>query len=192
MHISNPGRRALTASVALAVPAGCSGGGSQMAPNPLGLGDATQSAQGQGAQYGRLNSILALRRGITSGSRANTRTSFNADAVGRPLVFVADGVSNVNIYLQRGENKMVGQITGLNGAYGLATDTAGNLYVATNEPDVLVYAPPYTQAPTLLNDLGYEPYGIAISRLGVVGVANFCNYPSCGRHSAAHSLEPRT
>jgi hypothetical protein len=130
-------------------------------------------------QDGRINSILALHRGIVSSHPVTTPSFMNPDAVGKPLIFVSDGVSNVDIFLKGGRNKMVGQITGLNGAYGLATDTGGHLYVATNDPDVRVYAPPYTQAPTLLNVPGYDPNDIAISTLGVIGTANFCNAPSC-------------
>jgi hypothetical protein len=177
MRTSEATTSALTLSVTFALLAGCSGSnGSQITPTSL--GSPIPSVQGQAAQY-TLRSILPRHSGIASHNRVMLRSFMTPGDAGRPLVFVADGVSNVNIYLQRGKNKMVGQITGLNGAFGLATDTARNLYVATYDPDVLVYAPPYTQAPTLLNDPGYGPNGVSISRLGVVGVANFCNYPSC-------------
>jgi len=101
-------------------------------------------------------------------------------AVGKPLIFVSDGYATVNIYLQAGKHKRVGWITGLSSPTGLATDTAGNLYIATTpfsgNPSLVVYAPPYTGAPALTLDVGGNaPFGIAVSTRGVVGVASFFN-----------------
>jgi hypothetical protein len=184
MGISNAVGHTLTASVALAILAGCSGGSSPMAPAPLRLAPdgGPQSLQQQAAEA-RVNSILALHRGIVSPRPLIAASFMNANAVHRPLIFVADGVSNVDIYPQAGKDqKMVGQITGLNGAFGLATDAARNVYIVSNgnSGEVLVYAPPYTSAPKLtLDDSGSFPFGVAVSHQGVVGVANTCSAPSC-------------
>jgi hypothetical protein len=110
----------------------------------------------------------------------------NRDATGKPLIFADDdlgscsaGLSNtdggdVDIYLQGGKNKMVGQVTGFCSPAGLATDAAGNLYVADEgHSAVPIYAPPYTGAPALtLDDTGAMPYDVAVSPKGVVGVVN--------------------
>ena len=99
-------------------------------------------------------------------------------AVGKRLVFISiygSGGGVVDIYRQGDKHQqMVGQITGLQ-AEGLATETDGTLYVANSTVsgvgNILVYAPPYTKPPKLtLDDPGYFPNGIAISRRGVVAV----------------------
>ncbi len=165
---------ALSASAALAMLAGCSSGG-------------IQSVQPQVAQNRHINnSGLPPSTAIVSGHRVTSRSFMSPDAAAKPLVFVSDldeGV--VNIYLQRGKNKMVGQITNLNAPQGIATDTARNLYIVeVNNLDVSVYAPPYTKGAKLtLTDPGYIPVDVAVSRHGVVGVANQCSYPSCGTGS---------
>ncbi|MGC2406683.1 MAG: hypothetical protein WA431_09800 [Candidatus Cybelea sp.] len=118
-----------------------------------------------------------------------TSSFFNATARAKALIFVADVSHNaVDIYPQAGTNqKMVGQITGLNNPTGLATDTERNVYIANdNTTQVLVYAPPYTGTPKLtLNDGGYYPYGVAVSSLGLVAVTNACNAPSCALGSSS-------
>ena len=130
------------------------------------------------------DSFFARNRLIGSGHPVTTRSFFNTEAKGKPLIFVSDATNNaVDIYLQAHKNKLVGQITGFTYVEGVATDGAGNLYVATqpNSPQIFVYAPPYTGAPKLtLDDSGGFPTAVAISRRGVVGVANQCNAPSCG------------
>jgi hypothetical protein len=165
---------ALSASAALAMLAGCSSGPSQISP----------SIRPQVAQNGHINnSGLPPSTAIVSGHRVTSRSFMGPDAAAKPLVFVSDldqGV--VNIYLQSGKNKMVGQITNLDAPQGIATDTARNLYIVeVNNLDVSVYAPPYTNGAKLtLTDPGYIPVDVAVSRHGVVGVANQCSYPSCG------------
>jgi hypothetical protein len=122
----------------------------------------------------------------------------NPDAKGKPLIFAADdlgscsgGRSNtdggdVDIYLQGGKNKMVGQVTGFCSPAGLATDAVGNLYVADEgHAAIPVYAPPYTGAPFLtLDDTGELPYDVAVSPKGVVGVLNNSNVTFYAKNSA--------
>ncbi len=177
---------ALSAYAALAMLAGCSSGASQISPPTAGQapGASTQSVSPHVAQNGRVNNGgRPPSTAVVSGRRVTTPSFMNPDAATRPLVFISDldeGV--VNIYLQRAGNKMVGQITLLNAPQGLAADTARNLYIVeVNNLDVSVYAPPYTNGAKLtLTDPGYIPVDVAVSRHGVVGVANQCSYPSCG------------
>jgi DNA-binding beta-propeller fold protein YncE len=178
MRISNVRGRAFTAYIALAMLSGCSGGSSQM-----GMPVAGQTAGASSLFVQRdvrldplLSSILARDR--RAGEHTTNAQSFmTRSAVGKPLLFVA--TSNVvDIYLQRNKQKMVGQITGL-GPSGIATDAAGNLYVANIGSlggAIPIYAPPYTGSPTLtLDDSGYLPQGVAVSSNGTVAVANIAN-----------------
>ncbi len=170
---------ALTASIALTMLSGC-GGISQMAPAPLAqVGTGSSSTQQQDFQNGRLNSFLAMHGGIVSGHGVTTPSFMDPRAVGKPLLFVAN--NNVDIYLQGGKNKVVGQITGAN-AIDLATDLAGDLYAVDFNFGVRIYAPPYTNGPKLTFPAGRGPVGVAVSRQGTVAVET-CTIPSgsqCG------------
>jgi hypothetical protein len=120
-------------------------------------------------------------------SHGVTRPSFmDPKAVGKPLIFVVDGFNNVlYIFLQGKSHEAVGQITGSTGFFsGAATDAARNLYL-TDESSTLVYAPPYTGTPKDLQDAGNAAWDVAVSRAGVVGVANDCTLPSCGLNTGS-------
>ena len=124
----------------------------------------------------------------SSGLHGETRSFMDKRAVGKRLVFVSvygsSGGGVVNIYNESNQRQnLVGQIVG-GIPEGLATERDGTLYVAnsnaSNEGVILVYAPPYTKPPKLtLDDPGYFPNGVAISRSGIVAAANFCAAPSC-------------
>ncbi len=172
MRISNPIRHALIASIALAALASC-GGSSQMASMPLAqTGAVSQSVQAPAFQNGRFHNILAMHSGIVSRQRVTTPSFMDPRAVGKPLLFVSYG-DPIDIYLQGGKNKLVGQIAGADGV-DLATDTAGNLYSANetySTSSVTVYAPPYTNGPKLTLPGGTGFFGVAVSRQGTVAVA---------------------
>lgn len=179
MRISNVRVRALSAYTALAILAGCSGGNSQMGMPLSGqlAGASSLLVQHDARLDPLLTSILAKDR-RAGNHTANAPSFMTLSAVGKPLLFVATSGA-VDIYLQRGKQKMVGQITGL-APSGIATDGDGNLYVANVDSSgagaILVYAPPYTGSPTLtLDDSGYLPQGVAVSSNGTVGVANIAN-----------------
>jgi hypothetical protein len=148
---------------------GCAGGISQINPT--------------GALPGHAVATPSSMRSEAIVDHLVTTPSFmNPNAAGKPLLFVSNldgGV--VNIYLQHGSKAPVGQVTGLAKPYSIATDSAGNLYVANaTSANIQVYAPPYTGAPArTLDDGTYMPFDVAISPRGVVGVANYCLQPSC-------------
>src|SRR4029077_3282735 len=124
------------------------------------------------------NSVPALFR---SNHSVTTPSFMDPDAVGKPLIFIADaGLDNevVDIFLQS-DRKMVGQITGLS-PEGLATDAARNLYIAnTGYMNILIYAPPYMTEKLDLGDGDNIPRAVAVSRKGLVGVANVCTLSNC-------------
>ena len=88
-------------------------------------------------------------------------------------IFVSDAEDNVvNIYNTSG--KLLGQIAGLSEPQGIAADGKANLYVVnTADSDVQIYAPPYTNPPTILADPGEYPAGVAVTYNGeFVAVSN--------------------
>jgi hypothetical protein len=187
MRIFNTPIRPIKISViaTIALLAGCSASSSPMTPTTVGPVPVTgERSNNQAFQAGRFNIVRAARGGTLSNHAATTPSFMEPSAVGKPLIFLVDLSSNVvNIYLQTGQNKMVGQITGY-GPGGIATDAAANLYVTNSTAsygNVLVFAPPYTGPPTLtLDDPGYYPTNVAISPQGIVAVLNYCSAPSCG------------
>lgn len=118
----------------------------------------------------------------TSAVQLSTKGFFDRTALAKPKLFVSIESSNVvDVFLQASPNKLVGQITGLNSPTGLATDAAGDVFVANyNAPIVPAFAPPYTNGPkiTLLTP-GYLPYAVAVSQSGMVAVLMSCNTISC-------------
>jgi hypothetical protein len=181
MRISNVATYALTTSVALTALAGCSGS-SQMTPTPLAqLGAANPFGERLAFQSGRVNSFSATLGGTVHIHGPAGPSFMDPRAVGKSLVFVSYGIPDagiIDIYLQSGKNKLVGQISGPNGS-DLATDTAGNLYSANeavNMDGVTVFAAPYTNGPklTLSGRIGSP---IAVSRRGTVAVFG-CTNPS--------------
>ena|ERR1700729_911649 len=184
MRISSVLRFTLSASITLTALAGC-GGSTQIAPAPLAPSSVGSSPiQGAAFQNGRLNGLYLRHGGVGPGRGRAGQSFMDPGAVGKPLVFTGT-LDGIDIYLQGGKNKMVGQITGPAGTgYGLATDTAGDLYsenqgVSSNT--VTVYAPPYTNGPKLTLTGRFDPV-IAVSRQGIVAVTA-CTIPSgsqCG------------
>jgi hypothetical protein len=114
--------------------------------------------------------------------RVTTPSFMDANAVAKPLLFIADfPFQVVDIYLQGADNKLVGQITGLDYPFAVATDAARNLYVVNEyRLGVQVYAPPYTNGPAYSLDTGdYRADYVGVSSKGVVGVLNYCTEPNC-------------
>jgi hypothetical protein len=195
MRVSRLVALALTACAAVTTQAGCLGGGSQMAPIPVGhsAGAGFTSVPQQTAQNIRTKEgLFESNTAIGSGHAVTAPSFLSPGAKGKPLIFVSDGTNNVvDIFLRDRKNKIVCQVTGLNFPYGLATDIAGNLYVANSE-NIPVYAPPYTGTPTLiLDDTGYFSLSVAVSSLGVVGVVNQCNAPSCTNGTGSVTIYAR-
>ncbi|MGC1760220.1 MAG: hypothetical protein WA742_12770 [Candidatus Cybelea sp.] len=181
MRILNAPSHTLTALVGFTLLAGC-GSSSQMTPTSPAQSDAeSQSFQRRGLQNARFDGFHSMHRGVVFGQRAVGRSFIDPHAVGKPLVFT--GIDEgIDIYLQGGKNKMVGQITGPpgTGSGGLATDAAGDLYSMNQNASsttVTVYAPPYTNGPKLTITIGRLDPVIAVSRQGTLAVTA-CTIPS--------------
>lgn len=187
-------QRAVGPIIATFMLAGCASGTTPI--NPTGRTE-TADSQAQlatAAQPLRRSGSYAL-----FGHPVTTPSYMDPNASSKPLLFVSDIDSQtVNIYLQGGKNKLVGQITGLEYPYALAADSARNLYVPNEFTlGVQVYSPPYTGGPAYtLNEGDYAPSDVAVSPQGVVAIANYCTQPMCFPGSsnvvffAAHSSTP--
>lgn len=179
MSIPNALRHALTVFVPLTMLAACS-----TASQPLTqfANPPTQSVLRHSFSADNLRASFLRRHLGIYRDRLTPPSFMDREVVGKALIFVSTTSSSsgvVNIYKASNPPTLVGQITPPF-PEGLATDTAKNLYVASNS-NVLVYAPPYTGSPILtIDDPGYYANGVAISPNGVIGVTNFCNAPSCG------------
>ncbi|HXB83505.1 MAG TPA: hypothetical protein VNU22_09190 [Candidatus Acidoferrum sp.] len=135
----------LRSVAAVALLAGCSGGGSQPP-----VADAPSSAPTQ--------------IGMTS-------PATNTNSTGADQVIVSDSFSNaVSVFDSKGRLQTRLE-KGINGPMGLTTDSAGNLYVANaQDANVLVYAQPYKSVSLTLKEPGLYPLDVAVSKAGLVGV----------------------
>jgi len=135
----------LRSAAAVGLLAGCSGGGAQPPAANAPISTLTQLGK---VPQDTTTLAPAADQVIVSDSFANTISVF--DAKGR---------------LQTRLRK------GINGPFGLTTDSAANLYVAnTQGSNVLVYSQPYKSISLTLNESGRYPLDVAVSKAGLVGV----------------------
>lgn len=94
-------------------------------------------------------------------------------ARGKPDIFISDVYDGlVNGYDLR-TGQLTEQLTGFSLPQTLATDRAGNLYVAATGDSAIYVFPPGATTPSLtLNDDGWYPTGVAVSSKGEVAVSN--------------------
>jgi hypothetical protein len=163
MPISSRLEYALSATVAFAFLAGCSGGGA-------GAPAATSAFSQQVPQ-----SSSVLRPGVPQLHSNRPPTAFvsnEINAKGGASIIVSDASDNV-VDIFNSAGKQTAQLTGFSEPQGLALDTAGNLYVAdTNNSRIQVYAAGFKGTPTTINDPGESPASVAIDSKGNLGVTN--------------------
>jgi len=125
----------------------------------------------------RSAAAVALLGGCSgSGSQppvANAPQDTNADSLSADQVIVSDSFANtVSVFDAKGRLQTRLK-KGINAPLGLATDSAGNLYVANSQDaNVLVYSQPYKSVGLTLNEPGRYPLDVAVSKAGLVGVMN--------------------
>ena len=148
-------------ATALALLAGCSGGGA-LAPSG---GSAASSLQSIGSGVRLAGSLPA----------ANADTA-PANARAADEIIVADGGNNT-VTVFNGKGQVTATLTtkdGLNSPQGITTDPAGTLYVPNeSSSNVLVFKKPYTSAAKIIKDPGYSPIDVAFDpSTGGLGVIN--------------------
>jgi hypothetical protein len=166
---------ALSGTVALALLAGCSGGGAGVPAASSTFSQQSAGAQRISADRGVSETSSVLRPGVPelhSNLPAAAFVSNEINAKGGASIVVSDASDNVvDIFNTAGVQ--TAQLTGFSEPQGLALDMAGNLYVAdTNNSRIQVYAPGFKGAPRTIGDSGEFPAGVAIDGKGNLGVAN--------------------
>jgi hypothetical protein len=155
----------LRGTVALALLAGCSGGGAGVPPassatSPQSV--ATQSSSVLRPDVPELHSKLPAAAFVSS----------EIDAKGGASIIVSDASDDV-VDIFNGAGKQTAQLTGFSQPQGLALDASGNLYVAdTGNSRIQVYAAGFKGTPTTINDPGESPASVTIDSKGNLGVTN--------------------
>jgi hypothetical protein len=148
-------RLSFTAAVALL--AGCSGGGSPavaVAPSGLNQAQRPRVAPSHVRPFVNVAGIKARHGNQTFVTDAGTATVTVWGANGQLNGILFDGI-NAN-------------------PQGLTTDAAQNLYVANlGLSNIIVYAKPYTSIKSTLYDAGENTEDVAVDKTGLVGVTNY-------------------
>ena len=165
----------LSRTVALALLAGCSGGGAGAPAASSAFSQQSVSAQSTSVGHQVSQGSSVLRPGVPelhSNLPAAAFVSNEINAKGGASIIVSDASDNVvDIFNATGEQ--TAQLTGFSQPQGLALDTAGNLYVAdTNNSRIQVYAAGFKGTPTTINDPGEFPASVTIDSKGNLGVTN--------------------
>ena len=164
----------LSGTVALALLAGCSGGG---VGAPAASSASSQQSVGAQSMSSATNSQSSsvLRPGVPelhSNLPAAAFVSNEINAKGGASIIVSDASDNV-VDIFNAAGKQTAQLTGFSQPQGLALDTAGNLYVAdTGNSRIQVYAAGFKGTPTTINDPGESPASVTIDSKGNLGVTN--------------------
>jgi hypothetical protein len=119
-------------------------------------------------------STSVLRPGLARVATPDLSAGFaDVDAAKTGAVVVSDA-SNYDVYAYTTKGKLVATITGLSQPQGLASDTAGSIYIAnTSASNILVYKNDYKTLLATYNDANQYPAGVGYDdTTGVVGVTN--------------------
>ena len=165
----------ISGTTALALLAGCSGGGS-LAPAAGTPGSSSQSVASRAVKTVNY-SVLPPNAKIPQKSATAPKPFVNVAAINGPAgnqVIVSD-YSNNNVTVFGGGGAVNATLTsGLVNPQGLTTDASGTLYVAnTGASNILLYPKPYTSPSTTLNDANEYPVGISYDPTnGEIAVSN--------------------
>ncbi len=165
----------LSGTVALALLAGCSGGGAGAPAASSAFSPQSVGAQNVSVGHQVSQSFSVLRPGVPEVHSNLPATAFvrnEISAKGGASIIVSDASDNV-VDIFNAAGVQTAQLTGFSLPQGLALDTAGSLYVAdTNNSRIQVYAAGFKGTPTTINDPGEAPVSVTIDSKGNLGVAN--------------------
>jgi len=165
----------LSGTAALALLAGCSGGGVGTPGAGPAISQQSVGAHSMSIAHQLPQGISVLRTGVEPLHLSNPASGYysqEAAAKGGAAVIISDAADNlVNVYSTAG--KLTVSLSGFSEPQGLATDKTGNLYVAdTANSRVQVYAKGFKGTPKTVSDPGQFPAGVAVDSKGNLGVTN--------------------
>jgi len=116
---------------------------------------------------------VASQSGHASRHAEHIKVSMLPEASSETLLYYTDGNSTVYVLSYPGR-KLVGTLTGFDGALGVCSDASGNVFITTYYTEaVYEYAHGGTQQIAKLGDYGYSPLGCAVDPVtGNLAVAN--------------------
>ncbi len=150
---------ALGVSATLAVVAGCSSGGAQMAP--LGSNQQVVESKPNAQSVGRIPTFVTGNVVATHPDRG--RSWMDPNARTSDLLYVSDeGTDDVYVYSWP-QGKLKGTLTGFDFPQGECVDKAGNVFIVNATlSEVLEYAHGGTSPIATLLDSGYYPLGCSV------------------------------
>lgn len=176
MRLSSQFGLFLTGAAAIALLAGCSGGGSLVPGANAPVSPRSQSVRNPGVINDTIASMLRPTTWLSKVAPTHRAGFVDVAGVnalrGNQIIISEVAYNTVSIY--GGDGQLNALLTlGLSEPQGLATDAAENLYVAnTLKSNIVVYSKPYTSPGLTLNDTDQYPAGVAVSNVGIVGVTN--------------------
>ena|ERR1700722_5713227 len=184
MKISSSARYTLGIFAAISMLAGCSSGGSQIAPT----GSIRLNAGAFGVNAQSLREQNQLMSHLAIAHRAHGRSWMAPDAKKDNLVYISDGsgssASNEVYVYSYPKGKLKGTLTDVDNPQGMCVDKAGDVWVTDNSgtTGLTEFAHGGTAPIATLSDSGYFPDGCAIDpTTGNLAVTSLCTYPNCGQ-----------
>jgi hypothetical protein len=167
------GTSLVAGGITVALLTGCSGGtfaGPTIGGAIQSAAIRTETSSGHAALRSRLLPGMPTHG---TGVAVHPFIDFAAMAKNRPTIAISAGSGNV-VDLFTAAGTQVGQLTGFDGAAGMAGDAKGDLYVAdTYNSRVQIYAAGFASPPVTLSDPGQYPYDVDSYANGTyVAVAN--------------------
>ncbi len=168
-------------AASLALVAGCSGG-SGTVPATQGASQSSVSQRPAFGNYlktaGTLNNTVAIKPLQIAQNRPSQSYMLRRNIT--TMVFTSDYENGLIDIFNFNTGQQIGQIAGLNGPQGLATDTNGNLYESdTNTQSINIYAPYSINNPTNISEAGINggeyPVGLHVDKKLTLWVANICS-----------------
>jgi hypothetical protein len=171
VRLAIPVGYALSAAAAVALLAGCAGGGSQLAPTPAGQSGQKQMSSHRGFPAGKV--VAAIPNGQNIVAHPSKVKSFMSPQVKiTPVVYVSDfSAGTVSVFDQKGKNQTaIGVISGLANPQGEWVQRAsGDLYVVQSGAALITgYHRGSTTSFISLNDssVGAEAVSVAFTPAG--------------------------
>jgi hypothetical protein len=189
MRISSSAKYALGVTAAVAILAGCSSGGSQLAPAVGGQGmsqSAVHSAPGIHADGKHKMGFLAATKSVAHPQIKKYKQWMEKNANKNRLLYSSDFYANVvqvyNYPSNGTQNPPAGTMTGFVNPQGICVDKAQNVYIAnTGSGQVLEYAHGGTTPINTYNDPNQFPVGCSVNPMtGEVAVGNIFGASSNG------------